>query len=258
MYPIRNVILCPENVWNTLKNGNRSKEIDYVITNENPDEMAALIARHDPITVIIDGRSEYFGQYILLAKANCGTRFVMLADKDKMADIADNIRLIDADDLAKLESIVRETELKNITCKVRYEEKCAELADRLVLNTLGKLGFRLKSRGTMYLHEIIMMMLNDELDELSSVVKETYPEIAKRNNTTVNAVERNVRVAINSYWDNNKCVECLGLIAEPFAEYGIIPDNKETILNIYNNVSGTLKKESSNLMKKLVEETILR
>ncbi len=168
-----------------------------------------------------------------------------------------NVRFVDASDRPGLENIIREIELKNIACKVRYEEEYAELADQMVRNTLGKLGFRLKSKGTLYLHEIVTMMLNGDIDEAGSVVKETYPEIAKRNNTTAEAVERSVRVAINNYWDNSKCVDCLGNIAEPLAEKGIIPDNKETILNICSSVSEKLRKKSGSLRKELVEEIVL-
>ncbi len=257
MKNIKNVILCTENVWKTLKNGDRSKEIDFVITDGSVEEMAALIAKYDPIMVIADGSAGRFKQYALLAKTNGGTRFVMLADKEFAGSDLSNVRFVDPDDYLGLENIIREIELKNIACKVRYEEKYAELADQMVRNTLGKLGFRLKSKGTLYLHEIVTMMLNGDIDESASVVKETYPEIAKRNNTTAEAVERSVRVAINNYWDISKCVECLGIIAEPLAENGIIPDNKETILNICSSVSEKLRKKSGSLRKELVEEMVL-
>lgn len=75
-------------------------------------------------------------------------------------------------------------------------DKKKEIAKRLLL-----LGFVPSHRGYRMLITSIMLTLED-IDLLDSVTYILYPEVAKRYNTTTDAVERNIRFAIKQAWAN--------------------------------------------------------
>ena len=75
-------------------------------------------------------------------------------------------------------------------------DKKKEVAKKLLV-----LGFTPSHRGYRMLITSIMLAL-DDITLLDSVTYILYPEVAKRYNTTTDAVERNIRFAIKQAWSN--------------------------------------------------------
>ena len=68
-----------------------------------------------------------------------------------------------------------------------------------VSNMLLRLGIPTKMRGYAFLREAVLVMAHDRTQ---SVTKELYPTVAKRCGGNPLQVERTIRAAIHSAWDN--------------------------------------------------------
>lgn len=72
-----------------------------------------------------------------------------------------------------------------------------------ITNMIHEVGVPAHIKGYQYLRDAITMVVGD-MDLLSAVTKELYPEIAKKNNTTPSRVERAIRHAIEVAWNRGK------------------------------------------------------
>lgn len=68
-----------------------------------------------------------------------------------------------------------------------------------ITNVIHEIGVPAHIKGYMYLREAITMVVND-MEMLSAVTKELYPQIARKYNTTASRVERAIRHAIEVAW----------------------------------------------------------
>ncbi|MGL5149971.1 MAG: sporulation transcription factor Spo0A [Clostridium sp.] len=68
-----------------------------------------------------------------------------------------------------------------------------------ITTIIHEIGVPAHIKGYMYLREAITMVVND-MELLSAVTKELYPNIAKKYNTTASRVERAIRHAIEVAW----------------------------------------------------------
>ena len=68
-----------------------------------------------------------------------------------------------------------------------------------VSNMLLRLGIPTKMRGYAFLREAVLVMAHDRTQ---SVTKELYPTVARRCGGNPLQVERTIRAAIHSAWDN--------------------------------------------------------
>ncbi len=79
-----------------------------------------------------------------------------------------------------------------------------------ITNIIHEIGVPAHIKGYLYLREAITMVVND-VELLSAVTKELYPNIAKKYNTTASRVERAIRHAIEVAWSRGQ-VEAINRI----------------------------------------------
>jgi len=85
---------------------------------------------------------------------------------------------------------------------------------------LHTIGIPLRVLGFLYLREAIKMCVEDASLRMGSIGKKVYTVIAQAMGTTVSKVERNIRHAIETGWDNDKIKRLNELVgAEVFAKY---------------------------------------
>ena len=72
-----------------------------------------------------------------------------------------------------------------------------------ITGIIHEIGVPAHIKGYMYLREAISMVVND-VELLSAVTKELYPNIAKKYNTTASRVERAIRHAIEVAWSRGQ------------------------------------------------------
>lgn len=72
-----------------------------------------------------------------------------------------------------------------------------------ITNIIHEIGVPAHIKGYLYLREAITMVVND-VDLISAVTKELYPNIAKKYNTTASRVERAIRHAIEVAWSRGQ------------------------------------------------------
>jgi two-component system, response regulator, stage 0 sporulation protein A len=72
-----------------------------------------------------------------------------------------------------------------------------------ITGIIHEIGVPAHIKGYMYLREAITMVVND-MELLSAVTKELYPNIAKKFNTTASRVERAIRHAIEVAWSRGQ------------------------------------------------------
>ncbi len=72
-----------------------------------------------------------------------------------------------------------------------------------ITNIIHEIGVPAHIKGYLYLREAITMVVGD-MELLSAVTKELYPNIAKQFNTTPSRVERAIRHAIEVAWSRGK------------------------------------------------------
>lgn len=79
------------------------------------------------------------------------------------------------------------------------EKKNEENLEALVTNMIHEIGVPAHIKGYQYLREAIMMVVND-IDIINQIIKQLYPDIAKKYHTTPSRVERAIRHAIEVAW----------------------------------------------------------
>ena len=87
-----------------------------------------------------------------------------------------------------------------------------------ITKTLKELGISPRLLGYKYLTDAITMVIDDETLVQRRVTKELYPNIAKKNNTSMSRVERAIRTCIITSYDRGN----LKLLNEMFG-YSISP-----------------------------------
>lgn len=97
-----------------------------------------------------------------------------------------------------------------------------------ITNMIHEIGVPAHIKGYQYLRDAITMVV-DDMDMLSAVTKELYPEIAKRNKTTPSRVERAIRHAIEVAWNRGKLETLNNLFGYTVAEDKGKPTNSEFI-----------------------------
>lgn len=97
-----------------------------------------------------------------------------------------------------------------------------------ITNIIHEIGVPAHIKGYQYLRDAIAMVVED-MDMLSAVTKELYPEIAKINNTTPSRVERAIRHAIEVAWNRGKIETLNNLFGYTVANDKGKPTNSEFI-----------------------------
>ena len=83
-----------------------------------------------------------------------------------------------------------------------YELEPVDLFSEIT-NIICQIGVPAHLKGYTFLREAICMVVND-IELLSAVTKELYPEIGKKYNTTASRVERAIRHAIEVVWSRGE------------------------------------------------------
>ena len=85
----------------------------------------------------------------------------------------------------------------------KQSEKYDSDLEMEITNIIHEIGVPAHIKGYQYIRSAITMVV-DDIDLLSAVTKELYPEIAKKYNTTPSRVERAIRHAIEVAWNRGK------------------------------------------------------
>lgn len=93
---------------------------------------------------------------------------------------------------------------------------------------IHEVGVPAHIKGYQYLRDAIGIVVED-MDMLSAVTKELYPQIAKLNNTTPSRVERAIRHAIEVAWNRGKVETLNNLFGYTVANDKGKPTNSEFI-----------------------------
>ena len=133
-----------------------------------------------PITL---ATSAFVTEYVSMAAANLGVRYLMLKPCDLQA-------LVDRLDELRLDSgrpaIPRRSAPQSI--------------EALVTGIIHEIGVPAHIKGYQYLREAIIIAVND-MDVINAITKVLYPQVAKTFQTTPSRVERAIRHAIEVAWD---------------------------------------------------------
>ena len=97
-----------------------------------------------------------------------------------------------------------------------------------ITNIIHEVGVPAHIKGYQYLRDAIGIVVED-MDMLSAVTKELYPQIAKLNNTTPSRVERAIRHAIEVSWNRGKIETLNNLFGYTVANDKGKPTNSEFI-----------------------------
>ncbi|WP_026882951.1 sporulation transcription factor Spo0A [Clostridium akagii] len=104
-----------------------------------------------------------------------------------------------------------------------------------ITNIIHEIGVPAHIKGYIYLREAIMMVVND-MELMSGVIKKLYPSIAEKHNTTANRVERSMRHAIGVACSRGKSETINNLFGYVMKNGKVKPTNSEFIATIADNV----------------------
>mgnify|MGYP003305821032 CR=1 FL=1 len=108
--------------------------------------------------------------------------------------------------------------------------------EKIVGGYLNKLGIPVHLKGHGYLkYGIVRCLYHSE--ELESVTKVLYPEIAKKYNTTAGRVEHGIRHAIHQAWENSKSEEWEKVFGKRYMNSNAKPTNSQFIASICDFIS---------------------
>ncbi|MTI48184.1 sporulation transcription factor Spo0A [Sporosalibacterium faouarense] len=93
--------------------------------------------------------------------------------------------------------------IPNTTSTLVNTNNAPKTLEAKITNIIHEIGVPAHIKGYLYLREAISMVV-DEIELLSAVTKELYPNIAKKFNTTPSRVERAIRHAIEVAWSRGK------------------------------------------------------
>ena len=102
-------------------------------------------------------------------------------------------------------------------------------------DVLKTLGIRRTYKGYYYVADAVHLVMNDP-SMLLYISKSLYPEIARRHDTTINCVEREIRTVVKCCWDS-EYVETLEAMA------GVPLYRKPTASEFIDILSGYLLSE---------------
>ncbi len=108
--------------------------------------------------------------------------------------------------------------------------------EKIVGSYLNKLGLSPHLKGYGYLkYGIVRCLYHSE--ELESVTKVLYPEIAKKFNTTAGKVEHGIRHAIQKAWENSDNEERENVFGRRYANCKNKPTNSQFIAAVCDFIS---------------------
>lgn len=126
-----------------------------------------------------------FGQY----------KFILLKNQDENVDLKDpNIYFYSYDEVEKL-MIVLPKYINDLNCA--FDNFISATQNSVITNILERFKISPKYTGFNYLKDCIYFGTNNKND-LCHLNKNIYPKIAKNYNTTVDNVEKNIRIAIKN------------------------------------------------------------
>lgn len=101
---------------------------------------------------------------------------------------------------------------------------------------LEEMGFSRDRKGAVYLQEGIRFMVCTDKVEIS-MSKDVYPYLADKYHTSVNNVERNIRVAIERVWTHQEVAKLQELYGERWSSKAGRPANSKFMKNISRKVT---------------------
>ena len=129
----------------------------------------------------------------------------------------------DKNQINELLAILQTGENIKITVVVEKEETLYE-EEKIIVQCMNRLGISSHLRGYTYLKYGILRCMNYP-EELESVTKVLYPNIAKKYQTTSPKVEHGIRHAIANAWERNRGDEWGHIFGAAFIEKKIKPTN---------------------------------
>ncbi len=104
--------------------------------------------------------------------------------------------------------------------------------DAVVAQLTMALGFRSKLFGSLYLRKAIVTYYNLTEYSRGSLSNKIYPAVAAEFNTSVRSVEKDIRTAIHSAYDNGTLFRFNELAGMSFISESYTPTNSELISGI--------------------------
>lgn len=201
-----------------------------------------LLPNFDGLAVIETTNDlEIFCKFIVKANKS-QIKFIQNAYESKLSNVF--VDIIDEDkndfDYIKEISVISKNNRKGLTV---YENKNVidenEL-EMMVTDIIHEIGVPAHIKGYQYLRSSIIMVVND-MDILSSVTKQLYPEIAKQHKTTASRVERAIRHAIEVAWGRGKIDTISELFGYSYGGDSGKPTNSEFIALIADKIRLNVK-----------------
>ena len=187
-------------------------------------EAVKLVASYQPDVLVLDIIMPHLDGLGVLEKLNCTTSIPMpkvivlsAVGQDKITQRAINLGaeyyVVKPFDMEIFSKRIRQmftagqttTEVRRSTYVMHEPSYFAEnnSLEAEITNIIHEIGVPAHIKGYLYLREAITMVVND-VELLSAVTKELYPNIAKRFNTTASRVERAIRHAIEVAWSRGQ------------------------------------------------------
>ena len=121
-----------------------------------------------------------------------------------------------------------------------YEVNKKNNLEVMITNIIHEIGVPAHIKGYFYIREAICMVTND-IELLSAVTKELYPNIANKYNTTPSRVERAIRHAIEVAWNRGRVETLNSLFGYTTTKDRGKPTNSEFIAIISDKLRMKLK-----------------
>ena len=161
------------------------------------ERTASIESCHNTKTIIISA----IGQESIIQKAiNLGSEYYIVKPFD-LNILVKRIQELAGKGFHVTNAITKKATMENTMNQV-IENKGTSLEVEIT-NIIHEIGVPAHIKGYQYIRYAIAMVVHN-IDLLSAVTKELYPEIAKEYNTTPSRVERAIRHAIEVAWNRGK------------------------------------------------------
>ena len=197
--------------------------LDLMLPKRDGISLLKAISHWDrkPITL---ATSAFVTEYVSMAAANLGVRYLMLKPCDLTA-VAEHLEEI------------RSGENLRISDRRRSDKTSIE---SLVTGIIHEIGVPAHIKGYQYLREAIIIAVND-MDVINAITKVLYPQVAKTFQTTPSRVERAIRHAIEVAWDRGDLDTLQRFFGYTVSNTKGKPTNSEFIALIADKLSLQLK-----------------
>lgn len=218
--------------------------VEYIKNNENPDVLILdLIMPHlDGIGVLEELNSQdLIDDMKIIALTAMGHDKIMKT----VIELGVDYYIMKPFDLDKLKERIKQLleESDGSTDNIHFNQAQIEFENGnytpLITNVIEELGIPAHIKGYRYVRQAIEMVIKD-MDLLSAVTKELYPQIAEEFDSTPSRVERAIRHAIDVAWQRGN-QEALKNYFQNNMNENVKPTNSQFIAKVADKIMVELK-----------------